>query len=312
MTGTAVLAMAYGTPAGPEELEAYYTHIRRGRPPTPELLAGLRRRYEAIGGQSPLLELTRAQVAGLGRALAEAGRPDISVALGMKHAAPFIEDAVADLLAAGARRIVGLVLAPHYSHLSVGEYAERARAAAAGAAAQPVVSVVSSWHLAPGYLDFLAAALENALRALPAGAGAGAHVLFTAHSLPARILDDDDPYPAQLQETAAAVAARTGLERWSVAWQSAGRTPEPWLGPDVLEALGDLAAAGASAVVVCPAGFISDHLEVLYDLDVEASARARELGIAFARTASPNADPRLLGALARVVLDELARDAAAA
>jgi ferrochelatase len=304
--------MAYGTPAGPEELEAYYTHIRRGRPPTPELLAGLRRRYEAIGGQSPLLELTRAQVAGLGRALAEAGRPDISVALGMKHAAPFIEDAVADLLAAGARRIVGLVLAPHYSHLSVGEYAERARAAAAGAAAQPVVSVVSSWHLAPGYLDFLAAALENALRALPAGAGAGAHVLFTAHSLPARILDDDDPYPAQLQETAAAVAARTGLERWSVAWQSAGRTPEPWLGPDVLEALGDLAAAGASAVVVCPAGFISDHLEVLYDLDVEASARARELGIAFARTASPNADPRLLGALARVVLDELARDAAAA
>jgi ferrochelatase len=304
--------MAYGTPAGPEELEAYYTHIRRGRPPTPELLAGLRRRYEAIGGQSPLLELTRAQVAGLGRALAEAGRPDISVALGMKHAAPFIEDAVADLLAAGARRIVGLVRAPHYSHLSVGEYAERARAAAAGAAAQPVVSVVSSWHLAPGYLDFLAAALENALRALPAGAGAGAHVLFTAHSLPARILDDDDPYPAQLQETAAAVAARTGLERWSVAWQSAGRTPEPWLGPDVLEALGDLAAAGASAVVVCPAGFISDHLEVLYDLDVEASARARELGIAFARTASPNADPRLLGALARVVLDELARDAAAA
>jgi ferrochelatase len=312
VTGTAVLAMAYGTPAGPEELEAYYTHIRRGRPPTPELLAGLRRRYEAIGGQSPLLELTRAQVAGLGRALAEAGRPDISVALGMKHAAPFIEDAVADLLAAGARRIVGLVLAPHYSHLSVGEYAERARAAAAGAAAQPVVSVVSSWHLAPGYLDFLAAALENALRALPAGVGAGAHVLFTAHSLPARILDDDDPYPAQLQETAAAVAARTGLERWSVAWQSAGRTPEPWLGPDVLEALGDLAAAGASAVVVCPAGFISDHLEVLYDLDVEASARARELGIAFARTASPNADPRLLGALARVVLDELARDAAAA
>jgi ferrochelatase len=312
VTGTAVLAMAYGTPAGPEELEAYYTHIRRGRPPTPELLVGLRRRYEAIGGHSPLLELTRAQVAGLERALAEAGRPDISVALGMKHAAPFIEDAVAELLAAGTRRILGLVLAPHYSHLSVGEYDERARAAAAGAAVQPVVSVVSSWHLAPGYLDFLAAALENALRALPAGAAAGARVLFTAHSLPARILDEDDPYPAQLHETAAAVAARTGLERWSVAWQSAGRTPEPWLGPDVLEALGDLAAAGASAVVVCPAGFISDHLEVLYDLDVEASARARELGIAFARTASPNADPRLLGALARVVLDELALDAAAA
>ena len=128
-----------------------------------------------------------------------------------------------------------------------------------------------SWHLAPGYLDFLSAALEDALRALPAEAGAGAHVLFTAHSLPARILDEDDPYPAQLRETAAAVAARTGLERWSVAWQSAGRTPEPWIGPDVLEAMSELAAAGASAVVVCPAGFVADHLEVLYDLDVEAA-----------------------------------------
>lgn len=312
MSGTAVLAMAYGTPAGPAELEAYYTHIRRGRPPTPELLAGLRRRYEAIGGRSPLLELTRAQVAGIERALGEAGRPDVPVALGMKHAAPFIEDAVADLAAGGVRRIVGLVLAPHYSRLSVGEYAERARAAAAAAAGRPAVSVVPSWHLAPGYLDFLSTALEDALRTLPAQAHAGAHVLFTAHSLPTRILEEDDPYPTQLRETAAAVAVCTGLERWSVAWQSAGRTPEPWIGPDVLQALGEQAAAGASAVVVCPAGFVADHLEVLYDLDIEAAARARELGIAFARTASPNADPRLCGALAQVVLDQLAQDALAA
>src|ERR1039458_4680821 len=150
--------MAYGTPTGPEELEAYYTHIRRGRPPTPELLAELRRRYEAIGGHSPLLELTRAQVAGRERALADVGHPDVPVALGMKHAAPFIEDTVAELAAAGARRIVGLVLAPHYSHLSVGEYAERARAAAAAASGRPAASVFHSWHLAPGYLDFLQAA----------------------------------------------------------------------------------------------------------------------------------------------------------
>jgi ferrochelatase len=311
LSETAVLTMAYGTPAAPGDLEAYYTHIRRGRPPTPELLAELRGRYEAIGGHSPLLELTRAQVAGLERALADAGHPDIRVALGMKHAAPFIEDTVAELAAAGARQIVGLVLAPHYSRMSVGEYTGRARAAAAAAVGQPAVSVVRSWHLAPGYLDFLSAALEDALRALPAEARAGAHVLFTAHSLPARILDGDDPYPAQLRETAAAVAARTGLERWSVAWQSAGRTPEPWLGPNVLEALGELAAADASAAVVCPAGFVSDHLEVLYDLDIEASARARELGIVFARTASPNADPRFLHTLALVVLDQLAQDAAA-
>ncbi len=165
-----------------------------------------------------------------------------------------------------------------------------------------------SWHLAPGYLDFLSTALEDALRTLPPEAKERVHVLFTAHSLPKRILAEDDPYPAQLHETAAAVASCTGLERWSVAWQSAGRTPEPWIGPDVLEAMNELAASGASAVVVCPAGFVADHLEILYDLDVEAVERARELGIAFARTASPNTDPRLLDALAGVVLDRLARE----
>jgi ferrochelatase len=304
--------MAYGTPAGPEELEAYYTHIRRGRPPTPELLSELSRRYAAIGGQSPLLERTLAQVEGLERALAQAGRPDIKVALGMKHAAPFIEDTVARLAAGGAEAIVGLVLTPHFSRMSVGEYAERARTAAAAASRPPAISVVRSWHLAPGYLDFLADALRSALDSLPERANGGAHVLFTAHSLPARILDDDDPYPAQLRETASAVAGRLGLQRWSVAWQSAGRTPEAWLGPDVLEELEALAAAGTSAVVVCPAGFVSDHLEILYDLDIEASARARELGITFARTAAPNADPRLLGALAGVVLETVAECAAAA
>jgi len=308
MSETAVLAMAYGTPEGPEQLEAYYTHIRRGRPPTPELLAELRGRYEAIGGRSPLLELTRAQVAGIEQALAEAGRPDIRVALGMKHAAPFIEDAVAELAGSGARRIVGLVLAPHYSRMSIGEYAERVQAAAAAAAGRPEVSVVPSWHLAPGYLDFLSTALEDALQTLPPETEERVHVLFTAHSLPKRILAEDDPYPAQLRETAAAVASCTGLERWSVAWQSAGRTPEPWIGPDVLEAMNDLAASGASAVVVCPAGFVADHLEILYDLDVEAVERARELGIAFARTASPNTDPRLLDALAGVVLDRLTQE----
>jgi protoporphyrin/coproporphyrin ferrochelatase len=310
VSGTALLAMAYGTPAGPEDLEAYYTHIRRGRPPTPELLAELRRRYAAIGGHSPLLQTTRAQVTGLERALADKGHRDFRVALGMKHAPPFIEDAVAELAAAGSRQILGLVLAPHYSKLSVGEYAERASAAAAATPGAPEVSVVRSWHLAAGYLDFLSRAVSDALRALPAEAGERVHVLFTAHSLPTRILDESDPYPAQLRETAAAVAARTGLARWSVAWQSAGRTPEPWLGPDVLEVLGDLAVAGVGAVVVCPAGFVADHLEILYDLDIEARIRARELGIAFARTASPNADPRLMRTLVGVVLEHVAEGAA--
>lgn len=303
---TGVLAMAYGTPAGPEQIEAYYTHIRRGRPPSDELLAELRGRYEAIGGRSPLLEITRAQVAALAGALADAGRDDVVVSLGFKHAAPFIEDGVRELVAAGVSRIVALVLAPHYSRLSVGEYAERAQAAADAAAAPPSLTVVHDWHLAPGYLDLLARALRDAVATLPSESRGRVHVLFTAHSLPVRILADGDPYPDQLRETASAVAQLAGVEQWSVAWQSAGRTPEPWIGPDVLDVLGELRDR-ADAVVVCPAGFVADHLEILYDLDIEARRRATELGLAFARTASPNDARELAQALAGIVLDQLAQ-----
>ncbi len=305
MTRTALLVMAYGTPSGPDQVEAYYTHIRRGRPPTPELLEDLRRRYEAIG-QSPLLQITLDQVQALHQAVAAAGHEDIPVALGMKHASPFIEDAVAELAGAGAQEIIGVVLAPHYSRMSVGEYTSRAEAAAASAPGAPHVSVVRTWHLAPGYLEFLASALRDALGEIDEDVRPGAHVLFTAHSLPKRILADGDPYPTELRETAEAVAAKLGLERWSVAWQSAGRTAEPWIGPDVLEVIDELAEAGTPAVVVCSAGFVTDHLEVLYDLDIEARARAAERGIAFARTASPNGDPLVMGALADVVLEQMA------
>lgn len=313
MSRTAVLMMAYGTPARAEDLEAYYTHIRRGRPPTPELLQELRGRYEAIGGHSPLLGHTVSQLEGLQRALADAGRPDVHVALGMKHAPPFIEDAVAQLAGEGVHEIVGLVMAPHYSRMSVGEYTARAQAAAAAIEVQaPTVSVVTSWHMLPGYLEFLAAQVRGALDALPGDARAGAHVVFTAHSLPQRILQDDDPYPTQLQETAEALAGDLQLERWSVAWQSAGRTADPWIGPDILQEMDELAAAGVPGVVVCPAGFVSDHLEILYDLDIEAAEHARELGIAFARTGVPNDDPGVMGALAEIVLEQCTAGAAPA
>jgi len=300
-----VLAMAYGTPAGPDQIEAYYTHIRRGRPPTPELLDELRGRYQAIGGRSPLLEITRAQLEALSGALETAGRPAAAVTLGCKHAPPFIEDGVGELVAAGVGRIVGIVLAPHYSRMSVGEYSDRSLAAVAAALHPPPLTVVRDWHLQPAYLGFLAREVRAALAGLPNRARDQAHVLFTAHSLPKRTLDADDPYTTQLRETAVAVAALAGLDRWGVAWQSAGRTPEPWIGPDVLEALGEQAAAGASAVVVCPAGFVADHLEILYDVDIEARARAAELGLAFARTASPNDAPELAEALACAVLEHL-------
>ena len=289
-----MLVMAYGTPATPDDVEAYYTHVRRGRPPTPELLDDLRRRYDAIGGTSPLLERTREQAAGIQAALGDGYR----VELGMKHAPPFIEDGVAALAAAGVTRIVGLVLAPHYSVLSVGEYAKRAMATAAELGVE--LTMVESWHLAPGYVDLLSGFVRDETDRLGVGP---IEVVFTAHSLPSRILETDDPYPDQLAETAEAVALEAGIDRWSVGWQSAGRTPEPWIGPDLLTVLPQLKEAGAAGVVVCAAGFVSEHLEVLYDLDIEARAAAADLGLAFTRTASPNAHPALCATVAGVIRD---------
>jgi ferrochelatase len=286
--------MAYGTPATPDDIEAYYTHVRRGRPPAPEQLDELRGRYEAIGGTSPLLERTEEQRAGVAAALGDG----YLVGLGMKHAPPFLEDGVAALAAAGVERIVGVVLAPHYSALSVGEYASRAATAAAAAGVD--LHMVESWHLAPGYIDLLAGFVRDAVARLDVDP---VEVVFTAHSLPERILAMGDPYPDQLAETAAAVAERAGIARWSVGWQSAGRTPEPWIGPDLLSVLPMLVGAGAAGAVVCACGFVSDHLEVLYDLDVEARDEAARLGLAFTRTPSPNADPAFCATLARVVRD---------
>jgi ferrochelatase len=290
-----VVVMAYGTPASPEDVEAYYTHIRRGRPPEPEQLADLVRRYEAIGGTSPLAARTEDQRAALAVAL-EAREPGrCTVVLGQKHAAPFIEDAVSGLVAEGVHSIVGLVLAPHYARASVGEYQQRLSEAAGAVPVAPI----ESWHLEPAYLDFLAAAVRDAVAGLPERTA----VLFTAHSLPERVLVDD-PYPDQLHASAAAVAARAGLDadRWSLGWQSAGRTPDPWRGPDVLEVVRELGAAGWKGILVCPQGFVSDHLEVLYDLDIEAAAVAADLGLAFGRTRVLNDDLAVLDALAGRVL----------
>lgn len=297
---TAVLAMAYGTPASMAELEPYYTHIRHGYPPPPELLAELRGRYEAIGGHSPLLEITHAQAKGLRDALRAAGHDDVDVVLGMKHAPPFIEDAAHALAAADVARVVGLVLAPHFSSMSVAQYAERAAAALGAGEGGPDFEIVRSWATAPGYIAWLAGAVDDALGRL-GSAAADAEVVFTAHSLPERILDTADPYPDELRATAEAVVEAGGLARWSIAWQSAGRTKDPWIGPDVLDVLPGIAAAGATGVVVCPAGFVADHLEVLYDLDIEAAATARALGLPFTRTAAPNAAPELAATLAAVV-----------
>jgi ferrochelatase len=288
--------MAYGTPASPDDVERYYTDIRRGRPPAPEQLADLQRRYDAIGGISPLLEITRHQCDRLAAALG----PDYLVTLGQKHAAPFIEDGVAELAAAGATTIVGLVLAPHYSAFSVGQYA--ARLLAAATERKLAASTVDSWHLMPAYLAFLDRAVQAARAQLPEGA----EVVFTAHSLPQRITETGDPYPAQVRETAETVATRRSIARWSTGWQSAGRTPEPWLGPDILDVIRGRAAAGSVGLVVCACGFTADHLEILYDLDIEATSLAAGLGVPFARTASINDDAAVFAGLADVVRREAA------
>ena len=296
-----VLVMAYGTPATPDDVEAYYTHIRRGRPPTPELLADLRRRYDAIGGISPLAARTRAQAAAVEGALGDG----YVVALGHKHAAPFVEDGVAELVAAGATEVVGLVLAPHYSAMSVGQYHERASAAAAEAGTP--YRGIRSWHLHPLLIDLLAERVVAARARVGVAAGTVVETLFTAHSLPERARCLDDPsYPDQLRQTAEAVATAAGVERWRTTWQSAGRTADPWIGPDILDVLRSLPAEGVEAVVVCPAGFVSDHLEVLFDVDIEAAGVADTAGLRLERTASFNDDPRFVALLAGLVRDAAA------
>ena len=299
---TGVLLMAYGSPTRPDEVEAYYTHIRGGRRPSPQAVEELRARYEAIGGASPLNEITARQGQALQRALGDGW----AVYVGMRHWAPWIADAVKRMASDGIRQAVGLALAPQYSRMSVELYIEAAEAARRELrSGQLELSYVRSWCRHPVFVGALARRVRRQL----AQPGFGeAHVLFTAHSLPRRILEWDDPYPRELQETCQAVASAVGLgqARWSVAYQSQGRTPEPWLGPTLEEALKDLARQGVRQVVVCPAGFVADHLEVLYDIDVEGQAVARELGMALTRTQSLNDAPDFIEALAAIVRERMA------
>ena len=300
-----VLVMAYGTPASPAQVEAFYTDVRRGQPPSEEQLADLVRRYEAIGGVSPLSRRTGEQVAGIQRQL-ELRFPGRYVStLGNKHADPRIEDALESLAGQGVREVVGLVLAPHYSRASVGEYLARAaeRAKALGISA----AFVEHWHDNPVLIELLADRVRAAVESLGAEGQVARDsgellLLVTAHSLPIRVVRDGDPYEDQLRRTGELVASASGLARWDVGWQSAGRTPEPWIGPDILDRLRALPAERVRAVVVCPAGFTSDHLEILYDLDIEARRVAAETGVAFARTASLNAEPTMCAALADLVV----------
>jgi ferrochelatase len=278
----AVILMAYGSPATADDVPAYLADIREGRPVSRKAIDELTERYRRIGGRSPLDEITEAQRAALERELG------VPVFVGMKHWRPRIAEAVEAGLAAGADTIVGLVLAPHYSRLSIAGYRERLEQALQGRAE---FVFVESWHDHVPFLDVLAERVR----------GFDGHVVFTAHSLPERILQVGDPYRDQLLETSRLVAERAGLTDWSFAFQSASATGEPWLGPDILEELDRLTANGVQRVLVCPVGFVSDHLEILWDLDIEASAKAAALGLELERIESLNDDPEFVRALAGIV-----------
>ena len=297
MSRTAVLLMAYGTPERLDQVAAYYTHIRRGRPPSAEALAELVERYRTVGGPTALGRITRAQAEGLEAELARRGAA-IPVHVGFKHVPPFIGDTVRAMGEQGVTRAIGLVLAPHYSLRSVAEYAAYAEEARPPSM---MIDVIPSWHDDPALVAALASRLARARLA-----EGDALVLFTAHSIPMAAVERGDPYPEQLMETARLVAERAGVERWGFAWQSAGRTEERWLGPDVSEAIAEAGARGERGVVVQAIGFVADHLEVLYDLDVEARDAAKARGMAFVRVPMPNADPDFLAALADVVESRLA------
>jgi ferrochelatase len=298
--------MAYGTPRHADEIEPYYTDIRRGRPPTPEALADLVARYAAIGGVSPLAQLTEAQSVGLQAALDRAAPGRFHVSLGLKHADPKVEVAAGRLADDGFDTIVGLVLAPHYSSYSVGQYLDRTRQGVVDVGGSTQVVGIESWAVEPAFVSFLANDLAARIRSMRERTGGRVRVLFTAHSLPERIIAAGDPYPDELRSTAEAVAASVGIaegDDWQIAWQSAGRTPEPWIGPDILAVIDELGEdADVAGVIVCACGFVADHLEVLYDLDIEAAQRAETRGLAFDRTACVNDNPTIMAALAARVI----------
>ena len=315
-----VLVMAYGTAAGPDDIERYYTDIRGGRPPSPEHLQELRDRYEAIGNVFPLGETTAAQAEGIVERLnADHAGSSYRAYLGMKHSPPFIPDTVAAMRADGIERAIGIVMAPHWSGMSVETYVERVRQAVDDHGETPAFTFVRSYHDHPAFVAFLAGRVREALDELPAEVSDDPAVIFSAHSLPVRTVDDGSlrcklcdcdhscRYRDGLQETADLVAGRLGLDDYLIAWQSAGRTADPWWGPPVEEVIQQLAMQGSPAVVVCSAGFVADHLEILYDLDIEARQVAEEAGLAFGRTRMPNADPAYLDVLAQVVRDHMAQ-----
>ncbi len=297
MTRNGVLLMAYGSPDRLDQIGAYYTDIRRGSPPPDHLLQELVGRYRAIGGGSPLSRIVEAQRAAVQAELASRGVP-LSVYAGMRHIDPRIGDVVRGMAADGIGRFVAIALAPQASSNAAGYRRAVNEALASLGAEAPSVEHVISWHDQPRFIEALAQTTREALDRFPDRSRV--RVMFTAHSLPARVLAAGDPYPEELATTARLVAEALGLDRYEFSFQSAGRTGEPWLGPDILEEIRRLAAEGVTELLVRPVGFVADHLEVLYDIDIEAQAVALEAGVHLERARSMNTDPTFIAGLADI------------
>lgn len=297
-----VLVMAYGTPGSLEEVEPYYTHIRRGRPPSPEQLADLVGRYQRVGGVFPLRDITFAQARLIEEQLQTNGLYT-KVFVGMKHWRPYIAEAVKQMAEEGIENAVAVVLAPHYSKLGVGQYFEYAEKEREASAPAMQIRCVERWGDSPFLIEALTQRVRNCLEGWDPE---HTMVLFTAHSLPQRIRTWDDPYERELMQTATLVAERVALPHWQFAFQSASSTGEPWIGPDILDVIPRLAASGeCDSVVACPVGFVADHLEILYDLDIEVAEACNSVGFAFRRTVSLNTDPLMIKAVSEAVIETI-------
>lgn len=303
-----VLLMAYGGPDSLADVEPYLLDVRGGRPASPELVVAVRERYRLIGGQSPLLDLTRQQAAALEDTLNRelVNGVCFRTYVGMRHWHPYIHETLAQMAADGIRRLVAIPMAPHYSRWSVGAYIQKVEEARAALSTPLSVTYVESWHDEPLYLAALVEKVEVALARFPQDVRGQVPIIFSAHSLPQRILAEGDPYPQELLETVWGVVRQLEPVPWRFAYQSASGTPEPWLGPDVSAVLGDLAATGHRHVLIAPIGFVCDHVEVLYDVDIQYRQQAQALGLHLERTESLNTSPLLIQALARLVRERCA------